>query len=140
VYWIKLAGVLLAADLLGAVALAPDACAGSGHGSVGHRVGRHTGAMIGLASIYGGSAKYGGRRTASGERGRQGGLTAAHRTLPFGTMVQVTNRSNGRSVVVRINDRGPFIRGRVIDVTAAAARVLGFSGLVRVSLAVVGRR
>lgn len=90
----------------------------------------------GLASIYG----YGGRRTASGERLDQSGLTAAHRTLPFGTMVQVTNRSNGRSVVVRINDRGPFIRGRVIDVTPAAARVLGFSGLVGVSLAVMGRK
>ena len=87
-----------------------------------------------MASIYSG------RRTASGESGRRGGLTAAHRTLPFGTMVQVTNRSNGRSVVVRINDRGPFVRGRVIDVTPAAAVVLGFSGLAGVSLAVVGRR
>ncbi len=93
--------------------------------------------MSGIASIYGG--KYGGRRTASGERGHQTVLTAAHRTLPFGTMVQVTNRRNGRSVVVRINDRGPFIRGRVIDVTPAAARALGFSGLTSVSLAVVGR-
>jgi peptidoglycan lytic transglycosylase len=98
--------------------------------------GRHGGGMSGIASIYGG--KYGGRHTASGER--VGGLTAAHRTLPFGTMVQVTNRRNGRSVVVRINDRGPFIRGRVIDVTPAAARALGFSGLTSVSLAVLGRQ
>jgi rare lipoprotein A len=67
-------------------------------------------------------------------------LTAAHRSLPFGTLVRVTNRRNGRSVVVRINDRGLFMRGRVIDVTPAAAHALGFSGLTEVSLAVVGKR
>jgi rare lipoprotein A len=66
-------------------------------------------------------------------------MTAAHRTLAFGTLVRVTNRSNGRSVVVRINDRGPFVRGRVIDLTPAAARALGFSGLAQVTLTVVGR-
>jgi rare lipoprotein A len=87
----------------------------------------------GIASIYG----YAGSPTASGERARPSGLTAAHRSLPFGTKVAVTNRKNGRSVVVRINDRGPFIRGRVIDVTPAAARALGFSGLTQVSLAVI---
>jgi rare lipoprotein A len=64
-------------------------------------------------------------------------LTAAHRSLPFGTKVRVTNKRNGQSVVVRINDRGPFVRGRVIDVTPAAARSLGFSGLAPVQLAVV---
>ena len=64
-------------------------------------------------------------------------LTGAHRTLPFGTQVQIINRRNGRSVVVRINDRGPFIRGRVIDVTPAAARALGFSGLTPVKLTVL---
>ena len=80
---------------------------------------------------------YTGGRTASGERARPNGMTAAHRSLPFGTNVQVTNRRNGRSAVVRINDRGPFVRGRVIDVTPAAARVLGFSGLTQVSLAVL---
>jgi rare lipoprotein A len=90
-------------------------------------------AQIGLASVYSGA------RTANGERARPEGMTAAHRTLPFGTMVQVTNRRNGRSVVVRINDRGPFVRGRVIDVTPAAARALGFSGLAPVTLAVAGR-
>jgi rare lipoprotein A len=63
-------------------------------------------------------------------------MTAAHRTLPFGTKVRVTHRRNGRSVVVRINDRGPFVRGRVIDVTPAAARSLGFSGLAPVNVAV----
>lgn len=65
-------------------------------------------------------------------------MTAAHRTLPFGTMVRVTHRKSGKSVVVRINDRGPFIRGRVIDLTPAAARALGFNGLAPVHLAVVG--
>ena len=64
-------------------------------------------------------------------------MTAAHKTLPFGTRVKVTNKRNGNSVVVRINDRGPFVRGRVIDVTPAGARALGFSGLTQVSLAVV---
>jgi rare lipoprotein A len=64
-------------------------------------------------------------------------LIAAHRSLPFGTRVRVTNRRNSRSVVVRIVDRGPFIRGRVIDLSPAAARVLGFSGLAPVTLAVV---
>jgi Lytic transglycolase len=61
-------------------------------------------------------------------------LTAAHRTLPFGTKVKVTNKSNGRFVVVTINDRGPFVRGRIIDVSPAAARVLGFSGLTQVTV------
>ena len=68
-----------------------------------------------------------------------GALTAAHKTLPFGTMVRVTNRRNSKSVVVRINDRGPFVRGRVIDLTPAGARAIGMSGLAPVSLAVVGR-
>jgi len=90
-------------------------------------------AQTGIASIYSGG------RTANGEHARASGLTAAHRTLPFGTMVRVTNQRSGRSVVVRINDRGPFIRGRVIDVTPAAAHVLGFSGLAPVTLAVVGK-
>src|SRR5215216_4716193 len=90
-------------------------------------------AQSGIASIY----SYKGSPTASGERAHPAGLTAAHRSLPFGTKVRVTNRRNGHSVVVRINDRGPFVRGRVIDVTPAAARSLGFSGLVPVALAVV---
>lgn len=66
--------------------------------------------------------------TASGERANPAALAAAHRTLPFGTQVKVENLSNGRSTVVRINDRGPFVRGRVIDVTKAAAAQLGFVG------------
>ncbi len=92
-------------------------------------------AESGIASVY----DYSGGRSASGEKASSSGLTAAHRTLPFGTMVRVTNQSSGRSVVVRINDRGPFVRGRVIDVTPAAARALGLSGLAHVTLQVVGR-
>jgi rare lipoprotein A len=92
-------------------------------------------AQSGIASVY----AYDGGRTASGERASPGALTAAHRTLPFGTMVRVTNRSSGRSVVVRINDRGPFVHGRIIDLTPAAARALGFSGLANVEVDVVSR-
>jgi rare lipoprotein A len=87
-------------------------------------------AESGVASVYG----YAGGRTASGERANPGGLTAAHRSLPFGSTVRVTNKTNGRSVVVRINDRGPFVRGRIIDLTPAAAHRLGFGGLARVTL------
>jgi rare lipoprotein A len=89
----------------------------------------------GIAAIY----SYKGTKTASGERVNPTNLTAAHRTLPFGTMVRVTNARNGHSVVVRVNDRGPYGRGRVIDVTPAAARLLGFSGLAHVDLEVVER-
>jgi rare lipoprotein A len=67
-------------------------------------------------------------RTASGERMNPAALTAAHRSLPFGTKVRVTNKRNGKSVIVRINDRGPFIRGRIIDLSKAAARQLDFVG------------
>ncbi len=79
--------------------------------------------VSGIASWYG--PGFHGKRSASGERYNQNAMTAAHRSLPFGTHVQVTNLNNGRSVVVRINDRGPYIRGRVIDLSAAAARMLG---------------
>jgi rare lipoprotein A len=92
-------------------------------------------AQSGIASVY----AYSATSTASGSRASPSGLTAAHRSLPFGTMVRVTNKSNGRSVVVRINDRGPFVRGRIIDVTPAAAHLLGFSGLADVELTVIGR-
>ncbi|ACU58234.1 septal ring lytic transglycosylase RlpA family protein [Chitinophaga pinensis] len=77
----------------------------------------------GKASYY--ADKFEGRKTASGEVFRQGGLTAAHRTLPFGTKVTVINVSNGRSVKVRINDRGPFAEGRVIDLSKKAAKRIG---------------
>ncbi len=77
----------------------------------------------GMASYYG--AGFAGRPTASGERFNPGALTAAHRTLPFGTRIKVTNPRNGRSVVVRVNDRGPFSRARVIDLSQEAARQIG---------------
>jgi rare lipoprotein A len=80
----------------------------------------------GLASWYGG--KFQGRRTASGELFDTLQFTAAHRTLPFGTVVLVTNLRNGRSVTVRINDRGPFIQGRIIDLSMAAATAIGLTG------------
>jgi rare lipoprotein A len=67
-------------------------------------------------------------KTASGERMNPSAMTAAHRTLPFGTKLRVTNQNNGRSVIVRINDRGPFIRGRVLDLSKGAAGQLGFIG------------
>ena len=90
-------------------------------------------AQSGIASVY----AYKTGRTANGERTQSSALTAAHKSLPFGTKVRVTNRRNGRSVVVRINDRGPFVRGRVIDLTPAGASSLGFSGLAPVTLEVV---
>jgi rare lipoprotein A len=85
----------------------------------------------GVASVY---STESGSRTASGARLNPGAMTAAHRSLPFGSKVRVTNRRNGRSVVVTVNDRGPFVRGRIIDVTPAAAQALGFSGLAPVTV------
>ena len=92
---------------------------------------------LGRASYY--AAIHAGRRAASGEIYDPSELTAAHRTLPFGTRVRVTNLVNDRSVVVRINDRGPFRRGRIIDVSRAAARKLDFirEGLTRVRVEVL---
>lgn len=92
----------------------------------------------GLASYY--ANRYHGRLTANGERFDVRKMTAAHRTLAFGTRVRVTNASNGRSVVVRVNDRGPFVAGRVIDLSPAAARQLDMlrAGLVPVRLEVLG--
>ena len=90
-------------------------------------------AQSGIASVYSGG------RTANGEHAVASRMTAAHRTLPFGTLVRVTNKRTGRSVVVRINDRGPFVAGRVIDLMPAAAQALGFDGLAPVDLEVVGR-
>ncbi len=88
----------------------------------------------GIASVYSGHE---GNKTASGEKLVLHSMSAAHRTLPFGTLVRVTHRRNNRSVTVRIVDRGPFIKGRVIDLTPAAARALGFSGLAQVTLSAV---
>ena len=89
---------------------------------------------VGMASCY-----KSGKRTANGERFNPNGLTAAHRSLPFGTKLKVTNPRTGRSVVVRVNDRGPFIRGRVIDLSLGAARVIGLtaSGVGRISYTII---
>lgn len=91
------------------------------------------GQAAGLASWYG--PGFGGHRTASGERFNGGAFTAAHRSLPFGAKVLVTSSRTGRSVVVRINDRGPFARGRIIDLSPAASRALGMGGTESVTLA-----
>ncbi|WP_442968786.1 septal ring lytic transglycosylase RlpA family protein [Ramlibacter sp.] len=91
----------------------------------------------GVASWYG--LSFHGRRTASGERFDMNALTAAHPTLPFGTRVKVRSLVNGREVIVRINDRGPFARGRIIDLSHAAARAIGLlgPGVKRVALTLV---
>jgi rare lipoprotein A len=93
----------------------------------------------GIASYYG--YDWAGNKTASGQRFNPEAMTAAHRSLPFGTRVRVTNTRNGRSVVVRINDRGPYIRGRVIDLSSGAARIIGMmgSGIAPVKIEVLGR-
>ena len=79
--------------------------------------------QVGKASYY--SKRATGRMTASGDRLHHDSLTCAHRSYPFGTLLQVTNPSNGRMIVVRVNDRGPFVRGRIVDLSWAAAKVMG---------------
>jgi rare lipoprotein A len=86
------------------------------------------------ASQYGIGDGYHGRRTASGEKFNTYALTAAHRARPFGSTALVTNLRNGRTVSVRINDRGPFVRGRCIDLSRAAANAIGMGGTARVSV------
>jgi rare lipoprotein A len=92
---------------------------------------------VGEASYYG--RELAGNRTASGERFNPQALTAAHRTLPMGTRLRVTNQANGRSVIVRVNDRGPFARGRIIDVSLAAAQQIQMvrSGKAQVKLEIL---
>jgi peptidoglycan lytic transglycosylase len=96
--------------------------------------------LVGLASYYG--PGFHGRPTASGEVFNMYELVAAHRTLPLGTVARVTNLRNGRSVVVRINDRGPYIRGRILDLSKEAARALAFvrDGTARVRIEILKRR
>lgn len=91
----------------------------------------------GIASYYGG--KFHGRKTASGEVYNQWGRSAAHKSLPLGTRVRVTKLSNGRSITVRINDRGPFVKGRIIDLSRGAAQDLGIikSGVAKVRVEVL---
>ena len=90
----------------------------------------------GIASWYG--HPYHGRRAASGEIYNMYAMTAAHRTLPFGTQVRVHDLENGRDVEVRINDRGPFVEGRIIDLSYAAAQAMGMPGIARVRLEILG--
>ena len=92
------------------------------------------GGLDGIASVYHD------RITANGEHMNPNAMTAAHKSLPLGSRVTVHNNRNGRSATVRINDRGPYVRGRVIDLSPGAARVLGVDGLAPVSLTVNGRR
>ncbi len=95
---------------------------------------------VGQASFYGNEPGEGGPLTANGERYNPGGYTAAHKTLPFGTRVRVTSPNTGRSVVVRINDRGPYAGNRVIDLSVGAARAIGLtnSGVGTVHMEILG--
>lgn len=125
---------------LALLALLLAGCAGQGtrddtsSGSLGAGV---VSSEVGTASYY--ADRYHGRTTASGERFDQQALTAAHRTLAFGTKVRVTRLDDGREVTVRINDRGPFVRGRIVDLSKRAARQLGMlrDGAVKVRLEVL---
>lgn len=98
-----------------------------------------SGAETGLAAVY--TDRLNGHKTANGERYDRNQLTAAHKTLPFGTQVKVTNPKNHRSVIVRINDRGPMQAGRILDISPAAARALGIrpTAMAEVSAVVVGQ-
>lgn len=110
--------LLLSLGLLSAIALAPSTAA----------------ANTGWASFYTCC-----KTTANGERYNKMGLTAAHRSFKFGTRVKVTNLKTGKSVIVRVNDRGPFVKGRIIDLSLGAARVIGLnkSGVAKVKISVV---
>lgn len=105
-------------------------------GRTGEPEAQHVTAQVGLASWYG--LQHQGRLTASGERFDEAKLTAAHRTLPLDTKVKVTNLENGRSIEVKVNDRGPYVAGRVLDVSTRAARELGMEqeglALVRIEV------
>ena len=95
--------------------------------------------VVGMASWYGGSAQSG--RTADGEAIDMSSISAAHKTLPLPCYARVTNLRNGHSMVVRVNDRGPFVRGRIIDLSARAAMLLGFrgDGVARVKVEYLGK-
>src|SRR5271168_2117176 len=92
---------------------------------------------VGLASWYG--SEFHGRSTADGEIFDMGALSAAHRSLPLPCYARVTNLGNGRSIVVRVNDRGPFVRGRILDVSARVAKLLEFNGITKVRVDYVGK-
>ncbi|HEU4940742.1 MAG TPA: septal ring lytic transglycosylase RlpA family protein [Candidatus Eisenbacteria bacterium] len=135
----------LATLLAGLVLIPACASSGGGFGPVGTGSGTSrpqasSSKAVGYASFY--NRSFEGRRTASGERYDRHRLTAAHRTLPFGSRVRVTNLENGASVVLEVNDRGPFRKGRVIDVSERAARELGFyrAGTARVRVEELANR
>lgn len=109
----------------------------SSHSKVTHSKKTKKKSQRGMASWYG--SNHQGKRTANGEKFNMNALTAAHRTLPMGSMVKVKSLTTGKSVTVRINDRGPFARGRIIDVSKAAAQKLGFisRGTDRVEINVI---
>jgi len=143
---ISMLGMAAAVFLLAACSSDPDAAAGAKRqagqpysvNSVNYAPREEPGYdTVGIASWYG--KRYHGRRTASGEIFDMQSATAAHRTLPFGTRVQVTNLENGRSAILKINDRGPFIKRRIIDVSRSAAQTLGFvqQGTVRVRVQIL---
>ena len=128
----KLAKTITCAVFLVGVAAAGSTVATAEPGSAASYT-TPTAIQSGQASWYG--PGFHGRRTANGERFNTNDLTAAYRTLPFGTKVKVTNTKTGQSVVVRINDRGPYAHGRVIDLSKASARSIDISGIAQVSLA-----
>lgn len=121
--------------LLGAVLLLAAGCGGSRGEKQATDLRDYS--ETGIASWYG--KKYHGRTTASGEKFDMRKMTAAHKTLPFGVIVRVTNLDNGRRLKVKINDRGPFVEGRIIDLSRGAAKKLDMfkAGLARVRLEVV---
>lgn len=121
-----LGGLLLAGIVANATAIVTKA-----------RGAERSAAERGVASIYGNDDGYAWGPTASGETMNPRSMTAAHPSLPFGTVVEVTNLNNGRKAYVRVNNRGPFVSGRIIDVTPQAGNVLGFDGLAPVSVEVV---
>lgn len=128
------------AALAGLVLLcATPAVAGEPLAAADSADGRARYSAVGWASWYGDELR--GHRTADGERFDGGGLTAAHRTMPLPCYARVTNLGNGRSIVVRVNDRGPFVRGRLLDVSARVAGLLGFrgGGVARVKVDYVGK-
>jgi rare lipoprotein A len=122
----------IAALCLGVVAAAGTAEAKSLRKADGAAPKSARSGQVGQASWYG--PGFHGRRTANGETFNAGAYTAAHRYFPFGTRLKVVNKNNGRSVVVRINDRGPFHGGRIIDLSRASAQAIGLSGVGAVAL------
>jgi len=134
------AGVLLAALALSASARDPEKSATQSPGKALHQKANSAHSarhwyQVGIASWYGNHFQ--GRKTADGENFDMNQMTCAHPTLPMGTWLRVTNLKNRHSTFVRVNDRGPVIEGRIVDLSAAAARVLGLSGVGRVKLEAV---